>query len=99
MALAIAGTALAAGHEVALFFALDGVHTCEKHALDGLLTGAFAAPAALLESYLEAGGTVFVCEPSMRVRRIEKSSLIEPVNVVSAMSLVASIGGGQLLSL
>lgn len=99
MSLAIAGTAIAAGGEVAIFFALDGVRTCQRNALDGLVAGAFPAPKSLLDAYLEAGGKVFVCEPSMRARCIGKEHLIEHVGIVSAMSLVASLSGGQLLSL
>ncbi len=84
MALAIALTAIASDCDVDMFYTLDGVYACVKDYINDLNIGAFPPLKELMEAFVENGGKVYVCQPSMNLRKIENGDLIDNLTVVSA---------------
>jgi len=100
MAFAIGVTALASEVEASMFFTLDGVYTVVKdYAKDVPSEGYFPPLQELLEAFIENGGKLFICQPSMIKRKVKQEDLLEGVEVVSAPAFVNDAMGGNIVSL
>lgn len=100
MAFAIGVTALASEVEADMFFTLDGVHTVTKDYVKNVDSGGYFPPMQeLLDAFIENGGKLFICQPSMIKRKIKPEDLIEQVEVVSAPAFVNDAMGGNIVSL
>lgn len=100
MAFAIAVTALASEVEANMFFTLDGVHTVTKDYVKNIDSGGYFPPLQeLMDAFIENGGKLFICQPSMIKRNIKPEDLIKEVEVVSAPAFVNDAMGGNIVSL
>lgn len=99
MALAIALTALASDCDVDMFYTLDGVYACQKDYLNGLDSGAFPPLRELMEAFVENGGKLYVCQPSLHLRKIETGALIDGLTVVSAPVFINAVLNGSIVCL
>ena len=85
---AVGNAALAEEKEVAIFLQGLAVRQAKKGETKGLRFPPFPSLDTLRESFLEAGGKIYVCAPCMNAHAIEKSELIEEAEVAGAAFLM-----------
>ncbi|MGE5892779.1 MAG: DsrE family protein [bacterium] len=99
MTFAIAVTSLASEVETEIFFTLDGVFTALKDYVKGIDAHYYPPLPELMQAFIENGGKMFICQPSMINRNISEKNLIEGIAVVSAPSFVNDAVNASVLNL
>lgn len=99
MAFAIAVTSLVSEVDTEIFFTLDGVNTAVKDYIKGIDTKYFPPLPELMDAFVENGGKLFVCQPSMIKRNISTDDLIEGITLVSAPAFVNDAIGACVINL
>lgn len=99
IALSIATSALASDMHVKMFFASEGINMIKKGYLDDISVSHFEPLASLLSLYVEAGGELIMCQPSMLSRGVTEEELVGPVVMAAAPSLIGSLTDAKIISL
>lgn len=88
----VMATAAQAGDvEVTMGFQGNGSMLSVKCMSDHVAANGFPKLSDLIETYLEAGGQMYVCGPCVGSRQIEKEDLIEGATIVGAATFVSEI--------
>jgi predicted peroxiredoxin len=95
---AVATAAVAADNEVHLFLQGPAVNVIKKGATDGLQHEPFPALGELVELFVEAGGHLYACAPCLQSHKIEKSDMIDGVEIVGGMAMVEKSEGAQVFT-
>ncbi len=97
VAFVVAGAAAASEKETLVFLSTEGVRLAEKGYADGIHEEGFAPLKQLLESYVEAGGKIFVCSPCFKKRGLDETKLIAGATIVGGAKLVEflTVDGGS----
>lgn len=90
----IAGAALAAGMEVAVFLTANGVENAHERASDLAHFKPFNPLHDLIEGFLRKGGIVWACSPCFQARSLKPDENHGDVVVTGAGPLVEWLQGG-----
>ncbi len=90
----VANAAVASGQETLVFLSSEGVRLAVKGHADGLQEPGFAPVKDLMESFVKAGGTIFVCSPCVKKRALEAQPLVDGATVVGGAKLVEFLAAG-----
>src|SRR5215472_16033356 len=78
----VANAAVGSGKESLVFLSVEGVRLAQKgYALDIHEEG-FAPLRELMENFAKAGGTIYVCSPCFKKRKLDENNLVTGASIV-----------------
>lgn len=99
LAMVVANAGLTSGQDVTVLLTIDGVWCATKGYTDGLQANGFAPLGELIQKFLDAGGTLWVCGACAKPREITQEQLIEGAKLVGAAAAIeVMVNGAQTLS-
>ncbi len=99
LAMVVANAGLTSGQDVTVLLTIDGVWCATKGYTDGLQANGFAPLGELIQKFLDAGGSLWVCGACAKPREITQEQLIEGAKLVGAAAAIeAMVNGAQTLS-
>src|SRR6266571_2391346 len=88
VAMVVANAAAASGKNTMVFLSSEGVRLAVKGVADGIHEEGFQSMADLMENFLAAGGSLWVCSPCFKKRSYSDGDLIEGAIIVGGAKLV-----------
>jgi predicted peroxiredoxin len=95
VAFVIANAAVASGKETLVFLSIEGVRLAQKGYADDIREEGFAPLRELMESFAKAGGTILVCSPCFKKRKLDESSLVPGAAIAGGVKLVEFLSDGS----
>ena len=90
----IANGGLANDQDVSIFLTSNGVDIVRKNAIDTTQVEPFSPLKTLVDSFIEQGGTIWVCSPCVKGRGYTEADFIDGVIVTGASPMLEEIGNG-----
>jgi len=90
----VANASVASGQDTLVFLSSEAVRLSVKGFADGLQEEGFAPIKDLVESYVKAGGRIFVCSPCMKKRGLDAQPLVDGATIVGGAKLVEFLAAG-----
>lgn len=94
LAFVVANAAVGSGQESVVFLSTDAVHLAVKGYADEIHEEGFAPLIELIQGFVGAGGTIYVCSPCYKKRGLDESALIDGAKIVGGAALVEFLAGG-----
>lgn len=94
VAFVVANAALGSGQETLVFLSTEAVRLAEKGYADDIHEEGFSPLKSLMDSFVEAGGTIYVCAPCFKKRGLNESAVLKGIQVVGGAKLVEFLSGG-----
>jgi predicted peroxiredoxin len=88
VAFVIANAAVGCDKDTMVFLSTEGVRLAEKGYADDMHEDGFSPLMELIESFLEAGGKVYVCSPCFKKRGLEEQNLVPGMTIVGGAKLI-----------
>ena len=88
VAFVVANAAAASDKESLVFLNIEGVHLSQKGYADSIHEEGFAPLKELMESFVKAGGKIYVCSPCFKKRKLDENSLVAGAAIVGGAKLV-----------
>jgi predicted peroxiredoxin len=95
VAFVVANAAVASEKETLVFLSTEGVRLSQVGAADGIHEESFAPLKDLMDSFVEAGGIIWVCSPCFKKRGLDESALIQGATIVGGAKLVEFLSDGS----
>lgn len=96
--LVLANNALAAGGDVLVWTALEGVKLARKDAAVNLLPKSFPPVADLLKTFAENGGRIGVCPPCAKTHGVTQENMIANAEFMGGAALIGAAENRQTFS-
>ncbi|MDF1508098.1 DsrE family protein [Robertmurraya sp. DFI.2.37] len=90
----VANAAVASGQETVVFLNVEGAYLAAKGYAEDINEEGFAPLKELMNQFVEAGGTLWVCSPCYKKRGLEEEDLIEGATIVGGAKLVEFLSQG-----
>ncbi|RKD25039.1 sulfur reduction protein DsrE [Ammoniphilus oxalaticus] len=90
----VANAAVASGQETVVFLNVEGSYLASKGYADEIHEEGFAPLKQLMDQFIEAGGTVWVCSPCYNKRDLTEEQLIAGATIVGGARLVEFLSQG-----
>ena len=94
VAFVVANAGVAAGQEVVVFLNVEGVRLATPGYADAITSEGFKPLKELLASYLDNGGTIWICPPCFNARGLDKDNLIAGATFAGGAAVVELLGQG-----
>jgi len=91
----VANAAVASDQETMVFLSTEGARLAVEGYADEIHEDGFAPLKELMTSFVEAGGSMFVCSPCFKKRGLDESALIEGATIVGGAKLVEFLADGS----
>ncbi len=88
VAMVVANAAVASGKQTMVFLSSEGVHLASNGVADKISEEGFQPMTTLVQNFVAAGGTIWVCSPCFKKRGYTESNLIEGATIVGGAKLV-----------
>ena len=99
VAFVLANAAVGSGKETLVFLSVEGVRLAQKGYADDIREEGFTPLRELMENFAKAGGTIYVCSPCFKKRKLDESGLVTGATIVGGAKLVEFLSnGGACLS-
>jgi predicted peroxiredoxin len=95
VAFVLANAALGSGKETLVFLSVEGVRLAQKGYADDIREDGFAPLKELMESFSKAGGTIAVCSPCFKKRKLDEAALAPGASIVGGAKLVEFLSDGS----
>ena len=95
VAFVVANAALGSGKETLVFLSVEGVRLGQKGGADGIHEEGFAPLRELMDNFAKAGGTIYVCSPCFKKRKLDESNLVPGATIVGGAKLVEFLSDGS----
>lgn len=97
VAFVVAGAAAASDKETVVFLSTEGVRLAEEGYAGAIHEDGFAPLKQLLDSFVDAGGKIYVCSPCFKKRGLDEKKLIAGATIVGGAKLVEflTVDGGS----
>lgn len=95
VAFVVANAAVGSGKETLVFLSIEGVRLSQKGYADDVHEEGFAPLRELMDGFARAGGTIYVCSPCFKKRKLDEGSLVAGASVVGGAKLVEFLSGGS----
>jgi predicted peroxiredoxin len=95
VAFVIANAAVGSGKETLVFLSIEGVRLSQKGYADGIHEEGFAPLRELMENFARAGGTIYVCSPCFKKRKLDETGLVAGAAIVGGAKLVEFLSDGS----
>ncbi|PYM94307.1 MAG: sulfur reduction protein DsrE [Candidatus Rokuibacteriota bacterium] len=91
----IANAAVGSGKETLVFLSVEGVRLAQKGYADDVREEGFTPLRELIENFAKAGGTIFVCSPCFKKRKLDEHNLVASAAIVGGAKLVEFLSEGS----
>lgn len=91
----LANAALGSGKETLVFLSIEGVRLAQRGVADGIHEEGFAALRELMDSFAKGGGTIYVCSPCFKKRKLDEHNLVAGATIVGGAKLVEFLADGS----
>jgi predicted peroxiredoxin len=91
----VASAAVGSGKETLVFLSIEGVRLSQKGYAEGIHEEGFAPLRELMDSYVKAGGAMYVCSPCFKKRRLDENNLVAGASIVGGAKLVEFLSDGS----
>jgi uncharacterized protein len=95
VAFVLANAALGSGKEALVFLSVEGVRLAQQGYADDIREQGFAPLKDLVESFAKAGGTIYVCSPCFKKRKLDESNLVAGAAIGGGAKLVEFLSDGS----
>lgn len=95
VAFVVANAAAGSDQQTMIFLSTEGVHLAVKGAADDIHEPGFAPLKELMDSFVNAGGTIYVCSPCFKKRNLDEKDLVDGAKIVGGAKLVEWLAGGS----
>ncbi len=95
VAFVLANAALGSGKETVMFLSVEGVRLSQKGYADDIREEGFAPLKELMESFAKGGGTIYVCSPCFKKRKLDEGALVAGASIVGGAKLVEFLSEGS----
>ena len=95
VAFVVANAALGSGKETLVFLSVEGVRLSQRGYADGIHEEGFAPLRELMDSFAKAGGTIYVCSPCFKKRKLDENNLVAGASIVGGAKLVEFLSDGS----
>ena len=95
VAFVVANAALGSGKETLVFLSIEGVRLSQKGFADGIHEEGFAPLKELMENFAKGGGTMYVCSPCFKKRKLDENNLVAGSSIVGGAKLVEFLSDGS----
>jgi predicted peroxiredoxin len=95
VAFVLANAALGSGKETLVFLSVEGVRLSQKGYADEIREEGFTPLKELMESFAKAGGTMYVCSPCFKKRKLDENGLVAGASIVGGAKLVEFLSDGS----
>src|ERR1700741_4275210 len=72
----VANAAAGSGKETLVFLSVEGVRLAQKGYANDMHEEGFAPLRELMENFAKAGGTMYVCSPCFKKRKLDENNLV-----------------------
>jgi predicted peroxiredoxin len=94
VAFVIANAAAASNQQTLVFLSIEGVRLSQKGYADDIREEGFAPLKDLMENFVKAGGTIWVCSPCFKKRGLDENKLVAGATIVGGAKLVEFLSDG-----
>jgi uncharacterized protein len=91
----VANAAVGSGKETMVFLSVEGVRLAQKGAADTIHEEGFAPLRELMDNLAKAGGTIYVCSPCFKKRKLDENNLVGGAAIVGGAKLVEFLSDGS----
>ena len=95
VAFVVANAAVGSGKETLMFLSVEGVRLSQKGFADDIREEGFAPLRELMDNFAKAGGTIYVCSPCFKKRKLDENSLVAGASIVGGAKLVEFLSDGS----
>src|SRR5260370_29957786 len=98
VAFVVANAALGSGKETLVFLSVEAVRLSQKGFADDIREEGFAPLRELMDNFAKGGGTMYVCSPCFKKRKLDENNLVAGAAVVGGAHAVGvpSDGGPRV---
>ncbi len=90
----VANAAVASGQDTLVFLSTEAVFLAVKGTAETIHEEGFATVKDLMDSFVKAGGRIFVCSPCMKKRGLDAQPLVDGATIVGGAKLVEFLAAG-----
>ena len=90
----VANAAVASDKDTLVFLSIEAVRLSQQGVAESIHEEGFAPLKDLMNSFLEAGGKIFVCSPCFKKRKLDEDKLIDGALIVGGTKLVEFMSDG-----
>jgi len=90
----VANASVASGVETVVFLSTEGVRLAQKGYADSIHEEGFAPLKELMDNFIGAGGTIWVCSPCFKKRSLDESKLTANTAIVGGAKVVEFLTTG-----
>ncbi len=94
VAFVIGNAAVGSEKETVVFLTTEGVRWSQKGFADDVHEDGFMPLKELMDNFVEAGGTIYVCAPCFKKRGLDENNLVDGAQIVGGAVLVEFLSGG-----
>src|SRR5262249_36895202 len=91
----VANAAVASGKETLTLLSGEGLRLAQGGYADDLREEGFAPMRELMENFANAGGTIYVCSPCFKKRKLDENNLVAGAAIVGGAKLVEFLSEGS----
>jgi len=95
VAFVVANAALGSGKETLVFLSIEGVRLSQKGFTDGIHEEGFAPLKELMDNFAKGGGSMYVCSPCFKKRKLDENNLVAGAAIVGGAKLVEFLSDGS----
>jgi predicted peroxiredoxin len=95
VAFVIANAAAGSGKETLVFLSVEAVRLAQKGYADDIREEGFAPLKELLQNLVKAGGTILVCSPCFKKRKLDENNLVPGATIAGGAKLVEFLSDGS----
>ena len=94
VAFVVANAAAASNQQTLVFLSIEGVRLSQKGYADEIREEGFAPLKDLMDNFVKAGGTIYVCSPCFKKRGLNEGNLVAGATIVGGAKLVEFLSDG-----
>jgi predicted peroxiredoxin len=91
----LANAAAGSGKQTLVFLSIEGVRLAAKGVADSIHEEGFAPLRELMDTFAKAGGTIYVCSPCFKKRKLDENNLVAGASIVGGAKLVEFLSDGS----
>src|ERR1700758_5874236 len=95
IAFVVANAAVASDKQTLVFLSTEGVRLSQQGYADDIREEGFAPLKELMENFAKAGGTMYVCSPCFKKRKLDENNLVAGASIVGGAKLVEFLSDGS----
>jgi predicted peroxiredoxin len=91
----VANAAVGCERETMVFLSTEGVRLAVKGYADDIHEDGFAPLRQLMSDFVEGGGSILVCSPCFKKRKLDENNLINGATIVGGAKLIEFLSDGS----